>query len=406
LYFNIPVEIQDLTPGTHRGPVENGDDGCAMRITEIRSAGLRGATPQGGWSAELQSDDCVHTLIAVHTDAGLTGVGSVFSDAGLVQAALPVLEPLYRGESALEPERVSEKLHQNTFWLGRGGTLTHTISGIDIALWDLLGQATGQPVGRLLGGRYRERVRPYASLLMQEPGPLADHLLAIKSQGFRAFKIGWGPFGQKSAALDEAIVQAARNAVGDEALLMVDAGASNAFWPQGYKWAVRTADMLAGYGVHWFEEPLPPDALADYVRLRRRAPLPIAGGEVLTRRQSFQPWLQGGAFDIVQPDVTKVGGISEERRIGWMAQENGIRMIPHGWNTAVGLAADLQLASALRDTDLVEYLTGSPFVDAIATGGWRLDDEGMLAIPETPGLGLQLDLDEVAKYTGGARLFG
>ena len=185
---------------------------------------------------------------------------------------------------------------------------------------------------------------------------------------------------------------------------MVDAGASDAFWPHGYKWARRAADMLANYGVHWFEEPLAPDALADYIQLRRRAPLPIAGGEVLTRRQSFQPWLQGGAFDIVQPDVTKVGGISEERRIAWMAQENGIRFIPHGWNTAVGLAADLQLASAFPDTDLVEYLTGSPFIDAIAVDGWHLDEEGMLPIPATSGLGLRLDPDAVARYTGGARL--
>jgi D-galactarolactone cycloisomerase len=375
-----------------------------MRITEITSAGLRGATPAGGWSTELQPDDCVHTLIAVHTDAGLTGLGSVFANDSLVRGALQVLEPLYRGETAVEPERLSEKLHQHTFWQGRGGSITHTISGIDIALWDLLGQATGQPVGRLLGGRYRSRVRPYASLLMQEPAPLADHLLAIKAQGFSAFKIGWGPFGRTSAAADEAIVKAARDAVGADALLMVDAGASNAFWPRGYKWALRTAEMLANHGVHWFEEPLPPDALADYIQLRQRAPVPIAGGEVLTRRQSFQPWLQGGAFDIVQPDVTKVGGISEERRIAWMAQEHGIRFIPHGWNTAVGLAADLQLASAFRDTDLVEYLTGSPFIDAIAVGGWRLDAEGMLPIPEAPGLGVRLDPDEVAKYTRGERL--
>src|SRR5207247_3044181 len=97
----------------------------------------------------------------------------------LVRAALSVLEPLYRGENALEPERVSEKLHQHTFWLGRGGSITHAISGIDIALWDLLGQTTGQPVGRLLGGRYRERVRPYASLLMQQPRPLAEQLRPI-----------------------------------------------------------------------------------------------------------------------------------------------------------------------------------------------------------------------------------
>jgi D-galactarolactone cycloisomerase len=117
--------------------------------------------------------------------------------------------------------------------------------------------------------------------------------------------------------------------------------------------------LLASYDVYWFEEPLQPDALVDFVLLREHSPIAIAGGEVLTRRQSFQPWLQARVFDIVQPDVTKVGGISEERRIAWMAQDHGVRFIPHGWNTAVGLAAYLQLASAFPGTDLVEYLTGS-----------------------------------------------
>ena len=371
-----------------------------MKITRIEAAGLRGATPEGGWANELKPGDCVHTLIAVFTDEGVTGWGSVFTNDALVQAALGVLSPLYEGENALEPERVSEKLHANTFWLGRGGTITHTISGIDIALWDILGKAAGQPVGRLLGGRYRERVRPYASLLMREPGPLSEHLHEIQAQGFTAFKIGWGPFGRRNNKLDEEIVRAARDAVGTEAMLMVDAGASDAFWAQGYKWALRTADMLYEYGVDWFEEPILPDNLPDYALLRRNSRVPIAGGEVLTRRQSFAPWLQGGAFDIVQPDVTKVGGISEERRIAWMAEENGVRFIPHGWNTALGLASDLQLASASKYTELVEYLTGSPFIDEIVETKWKLDENGYLCIPNLPGLGISLDVDAVEKYTG------
>jgi D-galactarolactone cycloisomerase len=378
-----------------------------MRIREIRAVGLRGATPEGGWEAELQPEDCIHTLIAVVTDEGLTGLGSVFTSDDLVRSSLSVLEPLYQDESALEPERVSEKLHQNTFWQGRGGAITHTISGIDIALWDLLGKVTGQPVGRLLGGCYRDRVRPYASLLMDEPEVLRERLLTLKEQGFKAFKIGWGPFGRRSDAKDEAIVKAAREAVGNDALLAVDAGGSDAFWRGDYKWALKTSHMLAGYGVAWFEEPLVPDALEDFVALRRSAPLPISGGEVFTRRQSFEPYLRAGAFDIVQPDVTKVGGMSEERRIAWTAQENGVRMIPHGWNTAVGLAADLQLASALPGTDLVEYKTGSPYIDEVASGGWSLDEDGMLPIPDAPGLGLELDPDALAKYAQGEQaLYG
>src|SRR4051794_25003282 len=121
-----------------------------MKIREIHAYGLLGKTPEGGWSSELQPEDCVHTIIAVQTHEGVTGWGSVFTSADLVKASLAVLKPLYTGENPLEPERVNEKLHQSTFWLGRGGSITHTISGIDIALWDILGKATAQPVGRLL----------------------------------------------------------------------------------------------------------------------------------------------------------------------------------------------------------------------------------------------------------------
>ena len=370
-----------------------------MKIRDIRSFGLVGRTPEGGWSTELQPEDCVHTIIAVLTDEGAVGWGSVFTNGDLVRAALAVLRPLFLNENALEPERVSEKLHQNTFWLGRGGSITHTISGIDMALWDLLGKATGQPVGRLLGGRYRESVRPYASVLMRRPEQMADVIGPVREQGFRAFKIGWGPFGKESYAIDEGIVRAAREAAGKDSLLMVDAGASDAFWPQNYKWALRTSEMLAAYDVAWFEEPLHPDALQDYVTLRNASRVPIAGGEVLTRRQSFQPWLEARAFDIVQPDVTKCGGLSEERRIAWMAAEHGVRFIPHGWNTAVGLASDLQIASAFPGTDLVEYLTGSAFIDELVNEPWKLDKDGMLLIPEKPGLGVDLNLDALAEFS-------
>ena len=185
--------------------------------------------------------------------------------------------------------------------------------------------------------------------------------------------------------MDEVIVCAPLEAPGPDSLLRVDAGASDAFWRQDCKWAVRMARMLADYGVCWFEEPLCPDNLHDYVLLREQSPVPIAGGEVLTRRQSFTPWLQQRAFDIVQPDVTKVGGISEECRIAWMAEECGVRFIPHGWNTALGLASDLHLASASRNSDLVEYLTGSLFIDDLVEVPWKLDSEGMLLMPEGTG---------------------
>lgn len=375
-----------------------------MKIRDIRAAGLRGRTPIGGWDNELKPDDCIHTLIAVHTDEGVVGLGSVFTSDSLVKAALELLEPLYRGENALEPERVSGKLHEHTFWTGRGGSITHAISGIDIALWDILGQVTGQPVGRLLGGRYRDRVRPYASILMNDLDQLPRDLSAIKARGFRAFKIGWGLFGRVDAKTDEKLVRAAREAIGEDSLLMVDAGGSDAYWKQGYKWALQTAHMLKDYNVTWFEEALHPDAIDDFIQLRRLSPVPIAGGETLTRRQTFQKWLDQGAFDIVQPDVTKVGGISEQRRIVWAAEDHGVRYIGHGWNTAVGLAADLQLASAFPNTDLVEYIYGSAYVDDLKVGGWPLDDEGYLSIPNQPGLGMELDLETLERCSGSTQL--
>jgi L-alanine-DL-glutamate epimerase-like enolase superfamily enzyme len=371
-----------------------------MRIKRIDAFGLRGATPKGGWSDELRRDDCVHTLVRVRSDDGRSGWGSAFTSEGMVQASLRELEPLYRGETCLEPARVTEKLHQHTFWMGMGGAFTHTISAIDIALWDLLGNILEQPVGRLLGGRFRDRVRPYASLLMEDPDRLAERLRAVCEQGFTAVKIGWGPFGRVDRRTDEAIVRAARDAVGPDVLLMVDAGGSDPFWPHGLKWALDRASMLRAYDVSWFEEPLDQDALEDFVRLRTAAPVPISGGETLTRRQAFRAWIVRGALDIVQPDVTKCGGLSECRRIAWLAEAFGVRYVPHGWNTAIGLAADLQLASALQGTDLVEYISGSPYVDELVDEPWALDKDGFLTIPEGPGLGIALRPDALARYAG------
>lgn len=374
-----------------------------VHITKIAVAPLLGESPPGGWSNEVKAEDSIHALIAVHTDAGISGYGSAFTDGRLVEAGVKVLEPLLLGENALEPERVSEKLHQNTFWMGRGGTLTHAISGIDIALWDILGKTTGLSVGSLAGGRYRERVLPYCSLLMDEPGPLSEEISRFAEKRFRAFKIGWGPFGRRDDhKRDEAIVEAAKKSIPQGGKLFVDAGASDAFWPNGLKWALRTAEMLADYEVDWFEEPLKPDALEDFVELRRRSPVPIAGGEVLTRRQAYIPFITRGAFDIVQPDVTKVGGFSEQRRIAWLAQDFGIRYVGHGWNTALGLAADLQLAAALPNVELVEYIGGSAYVDNIMSEPFELDAEGMLAIPNKPGFGVSLDPDKIARYSKGA----
>jgi L-alanine-DL-glutamate epimerase-like enolase superfamily enzyme len=369
-----------------------------MKIVDIRLTGLAGGTVEGGWANELKAEDDLHTIVEVITDEGLTGVGSVYTSKALTAGAVQLIKPLLLGERADEPARVTEKLRQSFFWQGRGGSVEHAISGIDIALWDLMGQVCKQPVSRLLGGCYRDKIKPYGSLLFDEPGPLRDKLQAAMARGFKAIKLGWRPFGRRDARTDEKLVETARATVGPDIEIMVDAGGSEQFWPHGYKWALTTAKMLANYHVTWFEEALPPDDIDGFVELRRHSPVPITTGEVLTRRQSFWPFLQRHAVDIIQPDATKCGGLTEAWRVGWMAYEHNILMVPHGWNTAIGLAADLHLVAALPVARYVEFLTPSPYMDELVTEPFRPDAEGYLRIPTKPGLSIQLNREAMKKY--------
>ena len=369
-----------------------------MKIEAVEVYPLTGATVDGGWPQGHEPQENLHTLLIVRTDSELFGLGSCFTSGKLVVGAIELLWPLLKGESALEPERVAETLRQASFWQGRGGAVEHAISGVDIALWDLMGHACGQPVSRLMGGNYRSRIKPYGSILFDEPEALSRTLESVVERGFKAIKMGWRPFGRRDRAFDKRLIETARRTVGDEVELMVDAGGSEQFWPHGTNWARNTAIMLADFGISWFEEPLPPDDLAGYIELTRQSPVPIAGGEVLTRRQSFQPWIEGKAFDIVQPDCTKNGGLSESRRIAWLAFDHNVRVVPHGWNTAVGLAADLQFAASIPVASHVEYLTPSAYIDEIVAEPFQLDAEGCLSIPQRPGLGIALDPDRLKRF--------
>lgn len=371
-----------------------------MRIVEVEVVPLTGATVDGGWPQGHEPQENLHTLVFVRTEDGLTGVGSCFTSGKLVTGAVELLWPLLRGQSAVEPERVSETLRQSSFWQGRGGAVEHAISGLDIALWDLMGQACGQPVSRLLGGNYRSRIKPYGSILFDEPDALQRTLESVVARGFRAIKMGWRPFGRRSRQFDELLVETARRTVGTGIELMVDAGGSEQFWPHGTNWARETAKMLADYDITWFEEPLPPDDLAGYIELTRVSPVPIAGGEVLTRRQAFQPWLEQRAVDIIQPDCTKNGGLSESRRLAWMAFDHNILLVPHGWNTAVGVAADLQFVAAQPVARYVEYLTPCAYVDGLLAEPFVLDADGYLEIPCKPGLGVTVDPDKLRRFAG------
>jgi L-alanine-DL-glutamate epimerase-like enolase superfamily enzyme len=371
------------------------------KIARINVIPLVGATVDGGWPQGHEAQENLHTLVEVHTSDGAIGVGSCFTSGMLVAGAVELLWSLLKNESAIEPERVSEKLRQSSFWQGRGGSVEHAISGIDIALWDLFGKICNQPISRLMGGNYRSRIKPYGSILFDEPGQLREHLQSVVARGFKAIKMGWRPFGRRGDRnFDELLVKTARETVGPGVDLMVDAGGSEQFWPHRVQWARETALMLADYNIVWFEEPLAPDDIEGYIELTRTSPVPIAGGEVLTRRQSFLPWLQRRAVDFIQPDATKNGGLTESRRIAWMAQDYHVHFVSHGWNTAIGVAADLQLAAALPTAHYVEYMTPCAYIDDVTNEPFVIDSEGFLEIPDRPGLGVTINAEKLKPFRG------
>ncbi|HEV3137837.1 MAG TPA: mandelate racemase/muconate lactonizing enzyme family protein [Pirellulales bacterium] len=370
-----------------------------MKIAAVRTIALSGATEDHGWPGGTDPNVQYNTLVEVASDEGLLGLGSCYTTRALVEGSLELLKPLLIGQSALEPQRVSETMRQSMFWLGRGGSVEHTISGLDIALLDLWGKSLGQPVSKLLGGNYRDSIKPYASILFDDPPRLAEKLQAQLARGFRAIKMGWRPFGRASRKLDELLVKTARETVGEDVELMVDAGASEQFWPHGIAWARETARMLGDYGVVWFEEALVPDDVEGFKQLRETSPVLIATGEVLTRRQSFQPLIASRAVDIIQPDLTKCGGLSEGLRLAWTAYDHGVLLVPHGWNTAIGVAADLALSAAMPVARWVEFQTGVPYIEELVTPRFQLDAEGLLRVPTGPGLGIELNPDAVGKYS-------
>ncbi len=339
-----------------------------------------------------------HVFVELHSDEGPSGWGAAFSSRPQCLGALEWLKRFVVGENPLEVEHVTEKLHQVTYWFGRGGAMTHAISGINIALWDLAGKILDQPVSVLLGGRYHESVPVYASVLFHPVEELPERIAALLERGFRALKLGWQPFGQQSLSRDEDLVRTAREAAGEEVTLLVDAGGSYPFWPLKLKDALSRAEMLADYGVYWFEEPLEPDDIEGYVRLTERSPVKIAHGEVLTRRQSFAPYFKRRAMDIAQPDATKVGGLSEMRRIAWLAEPHGIEVVPHGWNTALGVAADAHLVSTLPGRSFVEFNVGNPLVEDLADPPFQLDEDGRLPVPDGPGLGIELARGKLKEF--------
>lgn len=371
-----------------------------MRITDVEAIVLR--QPDVDATKADGSQDAL--LVRVHTDEGITGVGEVDSlppviktivDAPASHSNASGLKSLLVGENPLEIDRLWEKMYRGSIYYGRRSAAIHAMSGIDIALWDIKGKALGQPVSRLLGGPHAPSIRAYASTLMPdsvaEVGPVVSGLV---ERGFTAIKLGWGPWG-RDAELDIALARAAREAAGDQVELMFDIGMA---WPNGDH-AIRQVRRLEEFRPYWVEEPLWPDDTEGYAKLADAVETRIAAGEEDSTRWGFRELMDRARVDVIQPDVTRAGGISEVVRIGRMAELRGVMTVTHSWSTGIIKAASLHALAALPNAEWFEYcVQETPLNQVLTDETFPLDACGRVAIPTKPGLGIEINEDVVERF--------
>jgi D-galactarolactone cycloisomerase len=381
-----------------------------MQVTGIDTHVLVGtlAGKAFGWSQRVtgtrQAAICV-----VSTDAGIQGLGEAFYFGGPASVVATLIRdglgPLLVGCDPLETSVIWDRLYNWTRDQGQKGLTVSALSAVDIALWDIKGQALGVPVSTLLGGAYRKRARAYATGLYEPQGvpsvaaALVEEALGYRDAGFCGMKLKVG----YDVRTDLSYVRAIREAIGSDLLLMVDANhAYNA------SEAIRLARAMAPYDIYWFEEPVPPEDLDGYLEVKRHAPMLIAGGECEYTRYGFRELINRRCVDILQPDLCAMGGFSEMLKVIAMASAANLPVIPHVWGTNVGLAAALQLFAALPHfperrfpaEPLFEYdRSPHPFRDGV-THEQLVMREGYLPIPERAGLGITLDLDFVRRFAG------
>ena len=379
-----------------------------MKITGVKTHVLQAKLPGDGfgWSQRVtnqrQSAICV-----VDTDEGIQGLGEAFYFGGPAQVVASLIDdglgPLLSGHDPTDSSVLWDRLYNWTRDQGQKGLTISAISAIDIALWDIKGKALGVPIHKLLGGAYRSRAKAYATGLYEPQGvpsivdTLVEEALGYRQAGFRGMKLKVG-YGLER---DEIYVRAIRKAIGDDIALMVDANhAYNAFE------AIRLAHILAEYDVYWFEEPVVPEDLDGYEEVRAASHVPIAGGECEYTRFGFRQLIDRRAVDILQPDLCAAGGFTEAMRIVAMASAASMPVIPHVWGTNVGLAAALQFFAALPHfperrfpaEPFFEYdRSQHPFRDGVSNESLVFDD-GYLAIPDKPGLGISLNVDFVERF--------
>ena len=339
------------------------------------------------------------TLVRVETSDGTVGWGEALAPPRSAATVVDeVIRPHVEGRDPYEVESLADRLYAGAYHVARGAVVQSALSAVDIALWDVLGKATGEPVHRLLGGDAGRELVPYASTayITEWDADPAESIRRAVEEGFTAAKLKVG----RSVEDDVERVAAAREVMGDDARIMVDCNGN--YRP---KQAVRSAEALAPYDLTWFEEPLPPEDLDGYRYLHERVDVPVAAGEAHYGRFEFERLLD--VVDVLQPDLCRAGGFSESRFLAKLATTANVAVRPHVWTGGVGLAASVQFAASLPSYPHVGN-DPEPFLFEFDRSPNPLREEllaepfdptgGSLSVPSGPGLGVTVDEDAVERY--------
>jgi D-galactarolactone cycloisomerase len=373
-----------------------------MKITAVHTHLLDHKLDHAFESASMRFDRRQHCLVEVICDDGTIGWGECLGPAAPNAAVVKAYAARLLGRDPRDTEVIWLELYNLLRDQGQRGLAITALSGIDIALWDIKGKHYDTSISRLLGGRFREDVRAYATGSFRKDGvePVSDiaaETASYVAQGFHAVKIKIG----FDVDQDIAVIRAVREAIGPVARLMIDAN-------HGYDVleACTVGKAVAQYGVDWLEEPVIPEQLGAYRAVREGQPIPVAGGETWHARYGMREPIETRAVDILQPDICGAGGFSEMRRIADMAALHGVRLVPHVWGTGVAIAAGLQFIAALppdpprragRPPILEFDRTVNPFRQAVLTTPLEHVD-GVVSIPDGPGLGIEVDRAALEQY--------
>ncbi|WP_318617289.1 mandelate racemase/muconate lactonizing enzyme family protein [Sporosarcina sp. YIM B06819] len=369
-----------------------------MKIIDIEVITLR--VPPIDQACEWGEDAFI---VRVITDKGLVGIGESDTSPLVARAVIEApnsnlycsgLKALLLGENPLEIQRLWDKMYWSSNYLGRRGVGIHAMSAIDIALWDIASQYYQVPIYMLLGGKYRDKIRAYGTFIPADT-PDENKIIArkLKEKGFTSLKFGGGILGDDPRT-DYEIIKAVREELGEDFELQIDLASK-------WKTYSHSADMfkkVERFNLNWIEEPVLADDMKGYRKLSKLSGAKLAGGESLTTRYEFDDFIKQAQPDIIQPDITRCGGISEMRIINNMAEMNGIKMIPHGFSTGILLAATVQFLASIKDGDLMEYSQSeSPLFTKLVKNILPIES-GFIKVPDTVGLGVELDETLIEKY--------